>query len=67
MDEPKYQLLIKEHEDVGRKHLNDPRAFIEYSNTVDDVYNNIGDYNLKIKRKNLMVFDDLITDMNTNK
>ena len=37
LNEPKYQLLIKKREDAGIKHLNDPRAFIEYSNTIDDV------------------------------
>ena len=41
--------------------------FIEYSNTVDDVYNNIDDYNLKRKRKVLIVFDDMIADIMTKK
>ena len=27
---PKYQFLIKKREDIGIKHLNDPKAFIEY-------------------------------------
>ena len=30
LDEPKYQLLIKKHQNVGIKNLNDPNAFIEY-------------------------------------
>ena len=30
LNEPKYQLLIKQHEDVGIKHLNDSKEFIEY-------------------------------------
>ena len=51
LDEPKYQLLIKKLENAGIKHLNDPNAFIEYSNTVDDIYDNIDDYNPKRKRK----------------
>ena len=29
-NEPKYQFFIKKREDVGIKHLNDPKAFIEY-------------------------------------
>ena len=30
LNEPKYQLLIKQREDVGIKHLNDSKEFIEY-------------------------------------
>ena len=41
LEEPKYQFLIKNCENAGIKNLNDPSAFIEYSNTVDDVHNNI--------------------------
>ena len=67
LSEPKYQFLIKKREDVGIKHLNDPNAFLEYSNTMDDVYNNIDDYNLNRKRKIFIVFDDIIADIMTNK
>ena len=67
LSEPKYQFLIKKREDAGIKHLNDPSAFIEYSNTMDDVYNNINDYNLKGKITILIVFDDMIADIMTNK
>ena len=66
--EPKYQVLIKKtREDVGIKHLNDPKAFIEYSNTMVDVYNNIDDYKPNINRKNLIVFENMITDIMINK
>ena len=51
LSETKYQFLIKKREDAGVKNLNDPNAFIEYSNSMDDVYNNIDDYNLKRKEK----------------
>ena len=44
-----------------------PKAFVEYSNTMDDVYNNIDDYNPKRKRNILIVFDDMIADINSNK
>ena len=44
LNEPKYQFLIKKPEDVGTKYLNYPKAFIEHSNTMDDVYNNSNDY-----------------------
>ena len=67
LSEPKYQFLIKKRENAGIKDLNDSSAFIEYSNTMDDVYNNIGDYNPKRKRKNLIAFDDMIDDIMTNK
>ena len=67
LDEPKYKFLIEKRENVGIKNLNDPSAFIEYSNTMDYVYINIDDYNLKRKRKVLTVFDDMIADIMTNK
>ena len=67
LSEPKYELLIKKHKDAGIKHLNDPNAFIECSNTMDDVYENIHDYNSSRKRKILIVFDDMIADIMTNK
>ena len=44
LNEPKYQFLIKKREDVGINHLNDPKAFIEYSQYTDDFHNNIDDY-----------------------
>ena len=50
LSEPKYEYLIKNRENTGRKHLNDSKAFIECSNTVDDVYDNIDDYNLNKKK-----------------
>ena len=56
LSEAKYQFLIKKREDVGIKNLDDPSAFMEYSNTMDDVYNNIHDYNPKRKRRILIVF-----------
>ena len=44
LSEPKYEYLIKKRDDVGLKHVNNPNAFIECSNTMDDVYENINDY-----------------------
>ena len=49
--EPKYQFLIERCENAGIKNINDPSAFIEYSNTMDDVYKNIDDYNRKEREK----------------
>ena len=60
LSEPKYQCLIKRHEDVGIKHLNDSKRFIEHSNTMDDVYEDTNEYNTARKRKVLIVFDDIL-------
>ena len=54
LSEPKYEFLIKKREDAEIKHLNDPEAFIECSNTMNDVYNNIDNYNQSRKRKILI-------------
>ena len=67
LSEPTYEFLIKKREDAGIKHLEDSNAFIECSNTMNDVYENIDDYNPKRKRKILIVFDDMIADIMTNK
>ena len=40
---------------------NDPNAFIEYSNCVNDILSDIEDYNKKGKRKILIIFDDMIS------
>ena len=42
-------------------------AFIECSNTTDDVYENINDYNSSRQRKILIEFHDMIADIMTNK
>ena len=49
--ESKYQYLINKREGVGINHFNDPKAFIEYSNDMRDVYKNIDDYNLDKENK----------------
>ena len=51
LKEPKYKILIKKRKDAGIKHLNDPNAFIECSNTMDDVYENVNDYSSSRKKK----------------
>ena len=61
--EIKYQHLINKREGVGIDHFNDPKAFIEYSNDMHDVYKNIDEYNLDKENKILIVFDDMIADM----
>ena len=67
LSEPKYHFLIQKREDVGIKHLNDPSAFIEHSNIMDVIYNNIDDYNATRKGRMLIIFDDMIADIMTNK
>ena len=67
LSEPKYQFLIEKRENAGIKHLNDLKAFIECSNTIDDVYEDIDGYNPTRKRKILIVFVDMIADIMSNK
>ena len=59
-DEEKYQYLINKREQVGIKNLNDPDAFIEYSNDMNDYNNN---YNENRDKKVLIIFDDMIADI----
>ena len=65
--ETKYQYLINKREKVGLDHFNDPKAFMVYSNDMQDYYKNIEDYNPTKKCKILIVFDDMIVDMINNK
>ena len=62
----KYQFLIEKREDAGIKHVNNPNAFIVCSNTMDDVYEDIDNYNSK-RNKFLIAFDDMIADIMTIK
>ena len=66
--EAKYKFLINKRESTGLKHLNDLKAFIEYSNDMQYVYKNIDEYSVDKEHKILIVFDDMIADMiNNNK
>ena len=67
LSKPKYEYLIKKRENVGIKHLNNQNAFIECSNTMDAVCENINYCNPVRKRKTFIVFDDMIADIMTNK
>ena len=62
--ESNYQLLINGREKVGIKKLN---VLIDYSETRDDVNENLEDYGPTKKGKVLIVFDDMIADMGANK
>ena len=65
--ESKYQLLINEREKVGIEIVKNPKSYIDYySQTIDGIYGNLEDYHLTNKRRVLIVFDDMITDMESN-
>ena len=59
-------MLISKHEDQGFKHYNNSKDFIEYSDDIDDIYENIEEYNPNKKRKIMIVLDDMIADMLSN-
>ena len=63
----KYQFLIIKQERKGSKHLNGSKAFIEYSNDMDNIHKDIEEYNPNKKCAILIVFDNMIADMLSNK
>ena len=65
--ESKYQLLIKRRQKTRIEYEKNPQAFIDYSQTVDDVYEHLEEYYPSKKRKVVIVFDDMIVDMEANK
>ena len=65
--EAKYKLLINKRESTGLKHFNDSKDFVKYSKYMYDIYKNVGKYNTNKKRKILIVFDYMITDLLSNK
>ena len=67
LEEPKYKLLIDKREKAGINFNNDPDAFIEYSNSMDDTFPQIEDYNKRRKRKILIIFDDMISHVMSDK
>ena len=56
-------MLINKRESTGLKYLNGSKTFIKCSYDIDDIFKNIEEYNIKEKRKILIVFDDMIVDM----
>ena len=62
-DEKKYQYLINKREQAGIKNVNDPHAFIEYSNDMNDILEDINNCNKKRDKKVLIIFDDVIADI----
>ena len=66
LPEKEYEFLINKREQAGKKNLNDPHAFIEYSNDMDDVLDDIDNYSKNRDKKVLIVFDDMIADIMRN-
>ena len=60
-------MLINKRESTNLKYLNDPKAFIVYTINMDGIYKNIEEYNPNKNRKILIVFDDIIADILSNK
>ena len=54
-------------EQAGIKNVDDPKAFIEYSNDMDGVLDDINNYNKNRDKKVLIFFDDMIADIEYNK
>ena len=67
LEEPKYKLLIDKREKAEINFNNDPTAFIEYSNSMDDILSNIEDYNKKRRRQAVIIFDDMISHVMSDK
>ena len=66
-NEAKHQYLIKKHKESGLEEHDDPNIFIPYSSNMQDVYQDTKEYNLDRKRKVLLVFDELIPYVISNK
>ena len=63
LQESKYKYLINKREQAGTKNLNDPKAFIEYSDDMNDVLDDINNYNKNRNKKVSIIFDDMIADI----
>ena len=53
-------------EKIGIKKLKNPKAFTDYSQTIDDAYENWEDYNPTKNRRVLTVFNDMTADVESN-
>ena len=63
----KYQFIINKHKSAGLKIFNNCKDFIDYSNDLKDIYENIEEFNSNEKHKILIVFDGMIAEMLSNK
>ena len=62
----KYEWFIKGREQVVIENLKNPNAFVDYSQTIDGVYENLEDYGPTKERRVLIIFDDMIADIESN-
>ena len=60
-------MLIKKREGLGLNHCSRSKAFIEYSYDMDDIHENVKEYKSNKQNKVLIVFDDIIADILSNK
>ena len=60
-------MLLNKHKDVGLKYFKDSKTFIEYSDYMDNIYENIEEYGLNKEPRILVAFDDMNADMLCNK
>ena len=65
--ESRYQILINKRKKGGIKRTKKLKAFIDYYKTIDDVYENLQEYNPPKKRKKLIMFDEMIADKELKK
>ena len=67
LEERKFKFLNDKREKAEINFNNDSTAFIEHSNSMDDIFPQIEDYNKKRKRKILIIFDDMISHVMSDK
>ena len=60
-------MLINGREKVETEILKNPKVFTDYSQTIDEVYENLEHYNSTNKRRVLIMFEDMIGDKESNK
>ena len=65
--EPKYEYLINKREQAGIKNLDGPKAFIEYSDDMGNLLDDINNHNKNRDKKVLIFFDDMIADIMRSK
>ena len=57
-------MLTNGREKLGIKKLKNPKALLDYLQTIDDVYENLEDYNPTQKSKVLIIFNDMDSNKN---
>ena len=66
LHEPKYEYLINKREETGIKNFIDAHAFIDYSDDMNEVLDDINNHNKNRDKKVSIVFDDMIADIEYN-